>query len=58
MGGIQDYIAQFEKMTPEQAAEGAKVTLTLSPNALVRLRLVPVAGSSDPGYDYSWYCKA
>ena len=43
-------------LTPERCADGAKITLTLAPNALVRLRVVPVTKSSDPGYDYSWYC--
>jgi xylan 1,4-beta-xylosidase len=44
-------------LTPEKHGEGAGVTLNLAPNALVRLRVVPVTASSDPGYDYSWYCK-
>ena len=44
-------------LTPEKTGEGAKVTLTLAPNALVRLRVVPVERSSDPGYEYGWYCK-
>ena len=45
-----------EVVETEQKKEGAGVTLTLAPNALVRLRVVPVKKSSDPGYDYSWYC--
>ena len=43
-------------VTPEQADGGTRLTLALAPNAVVRLRLVPVAKSSDPGYDYGWYC--
>ena len=43
-------------IAPEKTEEGAKITLTLAPNALVRLRLIPVEKSSDPGYEYSWYC--
>ena len=42
-------------VTPESVKEGARVCLTLAPNALVRLRILSAAGSSDPGYDYSWY---
>ena len=45
-------------MTPESGSDGAKIALTLAPNALVRLRVVPVERSSDPGYEYGWYCKA
>ena len=44
-------------LEPEKKNEGAKVDLTLAPNAVVRLRLLPVEKSSDPGYDYGWYCK-
>ena len=44
-------------LEPEKNSEGAKVTLTLGPNAVVRLRLLPVEKSSDPGYEYDWYCK-
>ena len=36
---------------------GAAVTLTLAPSALVRLRLLPVTKTTDPGYDYDWYTK-
>ena len=43
-------------IVPEQREDGKAVTLTLKPNALVRLRLIPVEKSSDPGYEYSWYC--
>lgn len=43
-------------ITPEKTKEGAGITLTLAPNALVRLRLMPVTKSADKGYDYSWYC--
>ena len=42
-------------LEPEQDQEGAVVRLALAPNALVRLRLLPVTKSSDPGYDYNWY---
>ena len=34
---------------------GTGVSLTLAPNALLRLRLLPVVPVSDPGYDYDWY---
>ena len=43
-------------LTPERCGEGAGVTLTLAPNAVARLRIVPIRQSTDPGYDYSWYC--
>ena len=43
-------------IVPEETENGAKVDLTLAPNAVARVRLVPVNRSSDPGYDYSWYC--
>ena len=43
-------------LTPERCGEGAGVTLTLAPNAVARLRIVPIRQSADPGYDYSWYC--
>ena len=42
-------------LAPEKCAEGAKIVLTLEPNALVRLRIIPAEASSDPGYDYGWY---
>ena len=44
-------------MTPEQEGESARIMLALTPNAVVRLRVIPVEQCSDPGYDYSWYCK-
>jgi hypothetical protein len=44
-------------LEPEPAKEGAGVNLTLAPNAVVRLRLLPVEKTSDPGYEYDWYCK-
>ncbi len=44
-------------LEPEKKNEEAKVDLTLAPNAVVRLRLLPVEKSFDPGYDYGWYCK-
>ena len=44
-------------LTPEKAENGQKLTLSLRPNALLRLRLLPVEKSSDRGYEYSWYCK-
>ncbi len=44
-------------LTPEQSEDGARVTLALAPNAVVRLRLLPAPKASDPGYDYSWYCE-
>jgi len=44
-------------LVPECCPEGMKVTLTLRPNALVRLRVIPVTRTTEPGYDYSWYCK-
>ena len=40
----------------ENTPEGRKVSVTLSPNAVTRLKVTPVNRSSDPGYDYSWYC--
>ena len=40
-----------------QNEKGAGVTLTLAPNALVRMRVVPVKKVSDRGYDYNWYCE-
>ena len=41
----------------ETRKEGAetRVSLELAPNALVRLRLLPVTRTTDPGYDYEWY---
>ncbi len=44
-------------LVPENKKEGTAVSLTLAPNALARLRLLPVTRSSDPGYDYSWYAE-
>ena len=44
-------------LTPEKTEDGAIIALELAPNALVRLRVIPVTMSSDPGYDYSWYCS-
>ena len=44
-------------ITPETENGKARVCLTLAPDAVVRLRLLPVEKTSDPGYDYSWYCK-
>ena len=26
-------------------------------DAVARLKLLPIEKSSDPGYDYSWYCR-
>ena len=43
-------------VTPEKDEAGVRVALTLRPNAVVRLRVIPVKPSSDSGYDYSWYC--
>jgi hypothetical protein len=43
-------------LTPQACEEGEKVTVTLTPNAVCRLRVLPVEKTSDPGYDYSWYC--
>ena len=43
-------------LIPETTKQGRKISLTLSPNALLRLRLLPVGNSSDKGYEYSWYC--
>jgi len=43
-------------LIPEKTKQGQRISLTLSPNALLRLRMVPVIPSSDKGYDYSWYC--
>ena len=40
----------------EKKGAGTCVSLTLSPNAVVRLRLLPVARCEEPGYDYGWYC--
>ena len=44
-------------LVPEKKKEGTAVSLTLAPNALARLRLLPVTRSSDPGYDYTWYAE-
>ncbi|MBR6966820.1 MAG: xylan 1,4-beta-xylosidase [Clostridia bacterium] len=44
-------------LVPENKKEGTAVSLTLAPNALARLRLLPVTRSSDPGYDYNWYAE-
>ena len=44
-------------LTPEKADNAQKLTLSLRPNALLRLRLLPVEKSSEKGYEYSWYCK-
>ena len=41
----------------EKDGESAAITLVLKPDAVARLRVSPVSRSSDPGYDYSWYCK-
>lgn len=41
----------------EKKDAGCRVSLTLEPNALVRLRVLPVTRTEDPGYDYSWYCS-
>jgi hypothetical protein len=49
--------AQPARRVLEPAKEGAGVNLTLAPNAVVRLRLLPVEKTSDPGYEYDWYCK-
>ena len=43
-------------LEPERTADGAAVSLVLAPDALFRLRVLPAEKSSDPGYDYSWYC--
>ena len=43
-------------LEPERTADGAAVSLVLAPDALFRLRVLPAKKSSDPGYDYSWYC--
>ena len=40
----------------EKKNAGTGVSLTLNPNAVARLRLLPKTGTSDPGYDYTWYC--
>ena len=37
--------------------ENGKVSLALAPNAVVRLRVLPLEKTTDPGYDYSWYCE-
>ena len=37
--------------------EQGKLSLTLAPNAVVRLRVVPVVKTEETGYDYSWYCE-
>lgn len=44
-------------LTPERRGDGAGIVMTLAPNAVARLRVIPVTVSSDPGYDYSRYCK-
>lgn len=41
----------------EKDGESAAITLVLKPDAVARLRVSPVSRNSDPGYDYSWYCK-
>ena len=41
----------------EKKNAGTGVSLTLEPNAVARLKLLPIEKSSDPGYDYSWYCR-
>ncbi len=43
-------------LIPAQCGDGAKIELTLAPNALIRLRILPVEKCTDPGYEYSWYC--
>ncbi len=40
-----------------RAAADGRVCLTLRPNAVARLRLLPVKPETDPGYDYTYYCK-
>ncbi|MBQ9301108.1 MAG: xylan 1,4-beta-xylosidase, partial [Clostridia bacterium] len=40
-----------------QAAPDGRVTLSMGPNAVVRLRVLPVDKQEDPGYDYSYYCE-
>ena len=41
----------------EKKNAGIGVSLTLEPSAVARLKLLPIEKSSDPGYDYSWYCR-
>ena len=41
----------------EKKNAGTGVSLTLEPGAVARLKLLPVKKSTDPGYDYSWYCE-
>ena len=43
-------------LLPEKAGAECRVSLTLGPNAVARLRLLPVTRTEDPGYDWSWYC--
>ncbi len=44
-------------LTAEKKNAGTGITLSLAPNALARLRVLPVTKTEDPGYDYSWYCE-
>ena len=44
-------------LLPERCGAGTGVRLTLTPNAVIRLRVVPADRNSEPGYDYSWYCE-
>ncbi len=47
------------RMLPtESAGENTRDSLTLAPNALARLRILPVTKTTSPGYDYSWYCES
>ena len=45
-------------LMPEDTENGKRLSLTLTKNAVVHLRIVPVEEEkSDFGYDYSYYCK-
>ncbi|MBQ9262806.1 MAG: xylan 1,4-beta-xylosidase [Clostridia bacterium] len=46
-----------EVVQPERDGEQAVIRLTLSPNALLRVRILPVERQLDEGYDYGYYCQ-
>ena len=46
-----------ETLIPREENGGQALSLALSRNAVVRVRVLPAAAESDTGYDYSYYCK-
>ncbi len=46
-----------EAAAPEQKGGAAVLSLRLPPNAVWRVRILPVRAECDDGYDYAYYCK-